>query len=254
MNRLETHAVLMSLLGVGRHVTQLDNSGSSCAPGSMHSPSMHPSRSSPDALDVSADTLVGHQAPRSDSDAIDRQRTNTLRAMGILAESTIDDEHCSSISNWSCSVWTPSEPSAPPSHITDTLPKGKEDEPGQKPDEALEFSWSASAMASYASPTPSTSSIHVSVDHSPARSSDQTTSSTKTPPPSQAWGTQTPAQRQPRKSRTHVAECAVCSDSGSHVQWSVFNCGHCACETCAERLQECPMCRNTITSRIRLYL
>jgi ankyrin repeat protein len=49
-------------------------------------------------------------------------------------------------------------------------------------------------------------------------------------------------------------ECAVCADSGPCVQWTAYNCGHCTCQKCAERLSECPMCRVAITSRIRLYL
>ncbi|KAK4533128.1 hypothetical protein CCYA_CCYA15G3985 [Cyanidiococcus yangmingshanensis] len=49
-------------------------------------------------------------------------------------------------------------------------------------------------------------------------------------------------------------ECAVCAESGPCVQWTAYNCGHCTCQKCAERLFECPMCRVTITSRIRLYL
>ena len=55
--------------------------------------------------------------------------------------------------------------------------------------------------------------------------------------------------------RAHMEpECAVCADSGPCVQWTVYNCGHCTCQPCAEQLSECPMCRVTITSRIRLYL
>uniref|UniRef100_A0A8C4F7I4 RING-type domain-containing protein n=1 Tax=Dicentrarchus labrax TaxID=13489 RepID=A0A8C4F7I4_DICLA len=48
------------------------------------------------------------------------------------------------------------------------------------------------------------------------------------------------------------SECVVCMESGSQVIF--LPCGHvCCCQVCSDALQNCPLCRNNISQRIRLY-
>ncbi|XP_072228108.1 E3 ubiquitin-protein ligase LRSAM1 [Leuresthes tenuis] len=48
------------------------------------------------------------------------------------------------------------------------------------------------------------------------------------------------------------SECVVCMETGSQVIF--LPCGHvCCCHICSEALQNCPLCRSSISHRIRLY-
>ncbi|XP_072310188.1 E3 ubiquitin-protein ligase LRSAM1 isoform X2 [Eucyclogobius newberryi] len=48
------------------------------------------------------------------------------------------------------------------------------------------------------------------------------------------------------------SECVVCMETGSQVIF--LPCGHvCSCQVCSDALQNCPMCRATISQRIRLF-
>ncbi|XP_033844845.1 E3 ubiquitin-protein ligase LRSAM1 [Periophthalmus magnuspinnatus] len=48
------------------------------------------------------------------------------------------------------------------------------------------------------------------------------------------------------------SECVVCMETGSQVIF--LPCGHvCCCQVCSDALQNCPMCRATISQRIRLF-
>lgn len=48
------------------------------------------------------------------------------------------------------------------------------------------------------------------------------------------------------------SECVVCFETGSQVIF--LPCGHvCCCQVCSEALQNCPLCRGTISQRIRLF-
>lgn len=44
--------------------------------------------------------------------------------------------------------------------------------------------------------------------------------------------------------------CAVCLENKKNM---AFQCGHQVCEVCSPELQQCPFCRCTITTRIKLY-
>ncbi|KAK7895814.1 hypothetical protein WMY93_021139 [Mugilogobius chulae] len=49
-----------------------------------------------------------------------------------------------------------------------------------------------------------------------------------------------------------TSECVVCMETGSQVIF--LPCGHvCCCQVCSDALQNCPMCRATISQRIRLF-
>ncbi|KAM3874491.1 E3 ubiquitin-protein ligase LRSAM1 [Diretmus argenteus] len=48
------------------------------------------------------------------------------------------------------------------------------------------------------------------------------------------------------------SECVVCMETGSQVIF--LPCGHvCCCQVCSGALQNCPLCRSSISQRIRLY-
>ncbi|XP_071321699.1 E3 ubiquitin-protein ligase LRSAM1 [Trachinotus anak] len=48
------------------------------------------------------------------------------------------------------------------------------------------------------------------------------------------------------------SECVVCMETGSQVIF--LPCGHvCCCQICSDALQNCPLCRATISQRIRLF-
>ncbi|CAL8276336.1 unnamed protein product [Merluccius merluccius] len=48
------------------------------------------------------------------------------------------------------------------------------------------------------------------------------------------------------------SECVVCMESGSQVIF--LPCGHvCCCQVCSDALVNCPLCRTTISQRVRLY-
>ncbi|XP_042365780.1 E3 ubiquitin-protein ligase LRSAM1 [Plectropomus leopardus] len=48
------------------------------------------------------------------------------------------------------------------------------------------------------------------------------------------------------------SECVVCMETGSQIIF--LPCGHvCCCQVCSEALQNCPLCRSTISQRVRLY-
>jgi E3 ubiquitin-protein ligase RGLG len=49
---------------------------------------------------------------------------------------------------------------------------------------------------------------------------------------------------------TEVLECPVCLTDKKDM---AFNCGHQTCRQCSESLTNCPICRQPITTRIRLY-
>ena len=46
------------------------------------------------------------------------------------------------------------------------------------------------------------------------------------------------------------AVCPVCLDSEKNM---AFQCGHRTCQTCGDRMSECPICRKTVKTRILLY-
>uniref|UniRef100_A0AAR2KCG0 RING-type domain-containing protein n=1 Tax=Pygocentrus nattereri TaxID=42514 RepID=A0AAR2KCG0_PYGNA len=48
------------------------------------------------------------------------------------------------------------------------------------------------------------------------------------------------------------SECVVCMEAGCQVVF--LPCGHvCCCQVCSDALHSCPLCRSTISQRIRLY-
>lgn len=48
------------------------------------------------------------------------------------------------------------------------------------------------------------------------------------------------------------SECVVCMETGSQVIF--LPCGHvCCCQVCSDALQNCPLCRGTISQRVRLF-
>lgn len=48
------------------------------------------------------------------------------------------------------------------------------------------------------------------------------------------------------------SECVVCMETGAQVIF--LPCGHvCCCQVCSDALQNCPLCRSSISQRIRLY-
>jgi E3 ubiquitin-protein ligase RGLG len=49
---------------------------------------------------------------------------------------------------------------------------------------------------------------------------------------------------------TEGLECPVCLTDKKDM---AFNCGHQTCRQCSESLTNCPICRQPITTRIRLY-
>ena len=46
-------------------------------------------------------------------------------------------------------------------------------------------------------------------------------------------------------------ECPICIESGK-VQ-TAFGCGHRTCSECSEQVSQCPICREPVTNRVRLY-
>ncbi|XP_067294780.1 E3 ubiquitin-protein ligase LRSAM1 isoform X2 [Pseudorasbora parva] len=56
----------------------------------------------------------------------------------------------------------------------------------------------------------------------------------------------------PCSDRFNSSECVVCMEHESHVIF--LPCGHvCCCQTCSGALQSCPLCRSSISQRVRLY-
>uniref|UniRef100_A0A8C1TKM0 Leucine rich repeat and sterile alpha motif containing 1 n=1 Tax=Cyprinus carpio TaxID=7962 RepID=A0A8C1TKM0_CYPCA len=56
----------------------------------------------------------------------------------------------------------------------------------------------------------------------------------------------------PSPDRWSSSECVVCMEHESQVIF--LPCGHvCCCQTCSDALQSCPMCRGTVSQRVRLY-
>ncbi|XP_056123378.1 E3 ubiquitin-protein ligase LRSAM1 isoform X2 [Rhinichthys klamathensis goyatoka] len=56
----------------------------------------------------------------------------------------------------------------------------------------------------------------------------------------------------PGPDRFSSSECVVCMEHESHVIF--LPCGHvCCCQTCSDALQSCPLCRASISQRVRLY-
>lgn len=52
--------------------------------------------------------------------------------------------------------------------------------------------------------------------------------------------------------RFSSSECVVCMEHESQVIF--LPCGHvCCCQTCSSALQSCPLCRGSISQRVRLY-
>ncbi|XP_077353168.1 E3 ubiquitin-protein ligase LRSAM1 isoform X2 [Festucalex cinctus] len=79
-----------------------------------------------------------------------------------------------------------------------------------------------------------------------------TPSSTLTPSPPLTPGTPiTPSAPSPVEG-PGSSECVVCMETGAQVIF--LPCGHvCCCQVCSDALQNCPLCRGTISQRIRLY-
>ncbi|XP_017163241.1 E3 ubiquitin-protein ligase LRSAM1 [Poecilia reticulata] len=110
-------------------------------------------------------------------------------------------------------------------------------------------------------------------DRAPAGTSKAETPTGLTPPPSPlAPSTATaPTPSPPRSPRTPgtpgtpvtpsaptpvegpgSSECVVCMEVGAQVVF--LPCGHvCCCRICSDALQNCPLCRSSISQRIRLY-
>ncbi|XP_061657614.1 E3 ubiquitin-protein ligase LRSAM1 isoform X2 [Syngnathoides biaculeatus] len=78
------------------------------------------------------------------------------------------------------------------------------------------------------------------------------TSSILTPSPPLTPGTPvTPSAPSPVEG-PGSSECVVCMETGAQVIF--LPCGHvCCCQVCSDALQNCPLCRGTISQRIRLY-
>uniref|UniRef100_A0A8C1SCP3 Leucine rich repeat and sterile alpha motif containing 1 n=1 Tax=Cyprinus carpio TaxID=7962 RepID=A0A8C1SCP3_CYPCA len=56
----------------------------------------------------------------------------------------------------------------------------------------------------------------------------------------------------PSPDRFSSSECVVCMEHESQVIF--LPCGHvCCCQTCSSALQSCPLCRGSISQRVRLY-
>uniref|UniRef100_A0A672RX05 E3 ubiquitin-protein ligase LRSAM1-like n=1 Tax=Sinocyclocheilus grahami TaxID=75366 RepID=A0A672RX05_SINGR len=56
----------------------------------------------------------------------------------------------------------------------------------------------------------------------------------------------------PSPDRWSSSECVVCMEHESQVIF--LPCGHvCCCQTCSDPLQSCPLCRGSISQRVRLY-
>uniref|UniRef100_A0A673K8Z9 E3 ubiquitin-protein ligase LRSAM1-like n=1 Tax=Sinocyclocheilus rhinocerous TaxID=307959 RepID=A0A673K8Z9_9TELE len=56
----------------------------------------------------------------------------------------------------------------------------------------------------------------------------------------------------PSPDRFSSSECVVCMEHESQVIF--LPCGHvCCCQTCSNALQSCPLCRGSISQRVRLY-
>ncbi|RXN10340.1 E3 ubiquitin- ligase LRSAM1 [Labeo rohita] len=56
----------------------------------------------------------------------------------------------------------------------------------------------------------------------------------------------------PCPDRFNSSECVVCMEDESQVIF--LPCGHvCCCQTCSSALQSCPLCRGSISQRVRLY-
>ncbi|KAM9793459.1 E3 ubiquitin-protein ligase LRSAM1 [Syngnathus typhle] len=78
------------------------------------------------------------------------------------------------------------------------------------------------------------------------------TSSTMIPSPPLTPGTPvTPSAPSPVEG-PGGSECVVCMETGAQVIF--LPCGHaCCCQVCSDALLNCPLCRGTISQRIRLY-
>ena len=58
-------------------------------------------------------------------------------------------------------------------------------------------------------------------------------------------------QQAAAEKRAEEKQCAVCMDKEKDV--ALDPCGHRVCAECAPSLNECPMCKQNIDRRMRLY-
>ena len=58
------------------------------------------------------------------------------------------------------------------------------------------------------------------------------------------------AGKRARNDDPPCAECGICLERPKNM---VFQCGHCACATCSEKLKDCHVCRTKITSKHKLF-
>jgi len=68
-------------------------------------------------------------------------------------------------------------------------------------------------------------------------------------PPSQGT-THAPSVQQERSVESQEQFCPVCLTNPRDM---AFNCGHTTCRDCGPNLSQCPLCRTTISTRLRLY-
>lgn len=68
-------------------------------------------------------------------------------------------------------------------------------------------------------------------------------------PPSQGT-THAPSVQQERSVESQEQFCPVCLTNPRDM---AFNCGHTTCRDCGPNLSHCPLCRTTISTRLRLY-
>ena len=71
------------------------------------------------------------------------------------------------------------------------------------------------------------------------------------PPTAAGAGPPTPMQSLGPAELLQRAECGVCLE---HARDTALCCGHVLCAACARNVSRCPVCRRTITQRIRLFL
>lgn len=54
-----------------------------------------------------------------------------------------------------------------------------------------------------------------------------------------------------RAAAHETAQCVVCLHS---VRDTYLNCGHIICRSCSDRIERCPICRSSITTRSRAFV
>lgn len=72
-------------------------------------------------------------------------------------------------------------------------------------------------------------------------------------PPPAPYSRRALPERQPSRGSTPVAETQACPICLTNAKDLAFGCGHMTCRECGSKVSNCPICRQRITNRLRLF-